>query len=218
MFSPMDARSALHAKRLCDALSKIEGIRGNGDDAHSPSFENWKDRAGQTLKVLFGEEHDYSERFKRLSFWDMRISLGGQRFWTREDQDQFEHDLSLAEQILRDAIEELELAGQVPSAAAGSPPSPKPPAVVVHVNNILSQTTSVSLEQVLVGLGDIGLSELDLQRARTAAQELEAEAKGEQRWPVLSGPLEALRQLGKSVYERVAIPILLEMLRRQAGL
>ena len=50
------------------------------------------------------------------------------------------------------------------------------------------------------------------------AKELEAESKGKKRWSVLAKSLDALKAMGKAVYERVAIPLLLDMLKKEVGL
>ncbi len=60
------------------------------------------------------------------------------------------------------------------------------------------------------------------QMARSAAEShakhLEVEIKGQQRWPILAKSIEALKMLGKPVYENVALPLVLEMLKKQSGL
>ena len=55
-------------------------------------------------------------------------------------------------------------------------------------------------------------------KAQKLAKELEAESKGKKRWSVLAKSLDALKAMGKAVYERVAIPLLLDMLKKEVGL
>jgi hypothetical protein len=62
------------------------------------------------------------------------------------------------------------------------------------------------------------LAPAEIVQAKKYAQELAEEAKGQQRWPILAKSAEALKSLGKSVYENVALPLLLEMIKKQLGL
>ena len=48
--------------------------------------------------------------------------------------------------------------------------------------------------------------------------DLNEEANGPQRWPVLAKLVDAVRDTGAVAYKEVAIPLLLEMLKKQAGL
>ena len=86
------------------------------------------------------------------------------------------------------------------------------------MKNILKQTASVEVNQVVAVLDDLGLAPEQRKEAETVARELADEAQGEQRWPVLAESLAKLKALGKHVYEKIAIPLLLDMLKRQAGL
>jgi hypothetical protein len=124
----------------------------------------------------------------------------------------------LSEQLLADVLEELDVAPHIPSISSQRTSSSLTPPIVINVTNVLSQTLDVQMTQILASLDDLGLSHGERSQAEKVARELEQEAKGQQRWPVLSKSLETLRGLGKSVYERVAIPLLLEMLKKQAGL
>lgn len=50
------------------------------------------------------------------------------------------------------------------------------------------------------------------------AAEIQQEANGKQQWSVLAKSLDGLRELGKTAYKEVALPLLLELLKKQAGL
>lgn len=213
----MDRQRQLHAGRLKEGRNRIATLRESGETAHSPGFRAWQERVEQSLEFLFGEDHGYTARFSSLSFWIARMSpMEGGVVWDIDDQERFERDLQLADRILRDALEELEFLP--PRRGSASPVTGSAPSVVVNVTNVLSQTTEIQLAQILSGLDDLHLSTSDRERVEKYAQEFEAEANDEQRWPVLAGSLDSLKRMEKHVYERVAIPLLLELLRKQAGL
>ena len=92
----------------------------------------------------------------------------------------------------------------------------KTPPVVVNVFNTLSQTTTVTFSQVIEAAESLPPEQRE--GARAAAEEFKTEADGQQRWPVLARPLEKLQALGKPAYEKVALPLLLEFIKKQAGL
>ena len=104
----LDPQKALILKRLEDGLEQIAGIRGRGLDAHHQDFQRWKGRVGQGLVFLFGETHEYTIRFRVLSFWSRQMAPLGGPAWPSRDQARFERDLARAEQVLSDAIEELD--------------------------------------------------------------------------------------------------------------
>ncbi len=135
----------------------------------------------------------------------------------------FERDLKAAERILDDAIEEAEHL---------APPAPRkrvedlqPPQAVtepnsgvqVHVYNVLSQMTTVTTNQVLSALQDLELAGSDRAKAEKLVVEFQREAEGAQRWAKLGTIADRLRRLGGSLYEKVAVPLLLEFLKRQVG-
>lgn len=213
----MDERTKLHVKRLRVGLEQIIQFRQDSENAFSTTFKGWKQHVKQSLGELFGSDHDYTKQFSRLNFCEFRSSIG-KRHWTYRDQEKIESDLSLAEQILSDALEEFEIAPPVATAVLERASTVAAPQIIVNVNNVLSQTVEVEINQVLASLGDLDLSEEEHTRAEKYAKELAKETKGQQRWSVLSKSLDALKAIGKSVYERVAIPLILEMLKKQAGL
>jgi len=122
-----------------------------------------------------------------------------------------------AHDIIFDALAEAQV---VPKKDVDMQKSVSHPAtrVVVNITNVLSQTTHVELKQILSALDSMNLSPNDLEEAKKHAQELSQETQGQQRWPVLAKSLEGLKSLGKSVYENVALPLLLEMLKKQTGI
>ncbi len=209
----MNKEQTLHFERLRKEHARIKPEISRMT-AHDREFKAWQNRVLQSLKILFGEEHSYVKKFHGMSFWDFRVSMGPPT-WSARDQHKFEESLYIAEQMLSDAIEELQV---VP--VSYEPPEPKTPkerspSIVINVHNILSQSTDVQVSQIISNLNNLGLSKEQQQEAEKLAKELDAEAKGQQRWPVLAKSLEALKSLGKAVYEQIAIPLLLEMLKKQ---
>jgi hypothetical protein len=216
-----DPNRELHLGRLRKGLAAIPEIRARGDRALDPTFKSWKSRTEQSLGVLFGQEHHYTREFSFLNFWLPRVSFGqGPVSWSSGDQQQFDEDLVRAEQILTDALEEIEVF-EPPLRTTEPTPTPRSqsqPPLSVTVINVLSQTNVVQINQLYAEIESLGLPPSVEKEANSKAAELEAEVHGEQRWPLLAKTLDSLKALGKPVYEKVAIPLLLEMLKRQAGL
>jgi len=208
----------LHVRRLQEGMAQIPRLREIPEKAHASEFSGWERRMNQGLETVFGRDHDYTRRFGMLRFWSTRFALGGGRVWTQRDQEIFDADLHSAEGILYDALEEAEVAP--PPADVPIPGVPDRPSgsVIINLNNILSQATNVSTSQVLATIDSLGLTKGDRDVAAAHAKDLEAEIRGEQRWPVLAKSLAALKALGKGVYERVALPLILDMMKKQAGL
>lgn len=212
----MNDRSSLHVRRIKDGLEQIARFRQGSENAWSANFKSWKDRIRQSLAEVFGDKHDYTTRFRGLTFWAMRMQMGQAR-WDRRDQEIFEKHLHVAEQLLTDCLEEIGVAPPESQNLADKVPQDRVSPVTINVTNVLSQNVEVQMTQLLADLDTLGLSREQRAEAEKLARDLEQESKGQQRWPVLSKTLESLRGLGKAVYDRVAIPLLLEVLKKQAG-
>ena len=215
----MDKKINLYIQRLRKGLAQISSFRHNDENAWSENFKIWKQRTQQNLKALFGEDHEYFTRFRRLRFWAMRASLVEAVRWSPEDQQDFEQDLAIAESIVSDALEEYD--AEPPTTTQSPTESTRPkttPQIIVNINNVLSQTNEVNLSQIMKSLDDLELPTKKHKEAKKLANELEAESKGEKRWHVLGKSLDALKGMGKAVYEHVAIPLLLDMLKKEVGL
>jgi hypothetical protein len=218
----MDEQKKLHYDRLRASLKTNEEFQARRLDANNPDFSSWVDRTKNSLMTLFGEEHNYTLQFANLRFRKMRLHRHGEpREWSEEDQEKFEGDLKCAQQILTDAIEEYECvlakSGPMPDPIQPTGIFPTPP-IVINIHNILSQTTQVQLQQLIANLDNMGLSQEELAQAQLNAEELDKEMRGSQRWPVLAKHLDALKSMGKAVYQNIAVPLLLEYLKREMGL
>ena len=97
----------LHTERLKVALENIKGIREKNVTALDSEFEIWKQKVQESLTVLFGKDHGRTDRFRELAFWLVRADCGGSIHWSRIDKRIFEKDLTIAEDILSGALEEL---------------------------------------------------------------------------------------------------------------
>jgi len=129
----------------------------------------------------------------------------------------FEADIRQARSIIVDALEEISVSPPKAEPAPAKEPM-RQTQIVVNVQNVLSQTNHVEISHLISNLDTLGLPPEEHSQAEAHAKELAKEAMGEQRWPVLAKSLDALKSMGKLVYENVALPLILEMLKRQAGL
>ena len=217
----MDGQTDLHLSRLRESLKTINTFRNDRITALDSSFKTWRESTKQSLNALFGEQHAYTRRFSSLQFWEprlhVRMSRGNAPVWSHRDQEVFYNELDRARAVLTDAIEKFPVLADQTSPVTASASSARPQ-IVLNVTNVLPQSTHVELSQILTTLDSLGLPPDKLSEAKMHARELAEEAQGQQRWPVLAKPLEALKSMGKSVYENVALPILLEMPKKQTGL
>ena len=205
----------LHTRRLRKALEFIQEIRQKNITALDSEFESWKERVEQSLAVLFGKNHDYASMFWQLGFWLMRADIGGGIRWSKEDQEIFTKDLTRAENVLSDALEELPITERLTTEPTKLKTEHHQAPIVINIHNILSQTTTVDIKQLISSIDGLGLSQQNMELAKQHANDLAIEAKGQQRWPVLAKSLEALKGIGKTAYERIAVPLILEMLKKQ---
>jgi len=216
----MNGQTDLHLSRLRESLKTINTFRDDRITAYDSSFKTWRECTQQSLNGLFGEQHAYTRRFSSLQFWEPRLrarmSRSSDPAWSHRDQEIFYNDLDRARAVLTDAIEKFPVLADQASPVTASASSARPQ-IVVNVTNVLSQSTHVELSQILTTLDSLGLPPDKLSEAKMHAKELAEEAQGQQRWPVLAKSLEALESMGKSVYENVALPILLEMPKMQTG-
>jgi len=76
----------------------------------------------------------------------------------------------------------------------------------------------VELTQLFDAIDALDFAPADRERAKNFAVEIQREANGKQQWSVLAKSLDGLREPGKTAYKEVAMPLLLELLKKQAGL
>ena len=122
-----------------------------------------------------------------------------------------------AEAIIAAAIEEAEIPSEKIEPPRKQVLTPTPQ-LVINITNMLSQVTNVEIAQVLQNLNNLGLTPSQKEEAGRLATELDAEVKGQKRWPILARCINGLKTIGDTVYKQVAIPLLLEMLKKEMGL
>jgi uncharacterized protein (TIGR02391 family) len=110
--------------RLREALAQLSSFKSDRVNAHSPEFKAWQQRTHRTLHDLFGAGQ-YLRGFSNLHFCEPRVHVATRRSsapqWLPMDQARFDGDTVLAEQLLRDAIEDV---GVPPSDGPHSDDSP----------------------------------------------------------------------------------------------
>lgn len=214
----MTENRELHTRRLTEARALIPQWKEGSENAFAPEFSSWKQRVQHSLEQLFGKDHHYFRSFRHLRFWVTRMAVRGVTIrWAPQDQERFLDDLSKADQIIADALEELP-STQQPAAIAQKGTGHVTPSVVVNVQNILSQSATIDLAQLSAVIEALPLRTDTKEAAQNHAEKLAEEVAGKQRWPLMAKSLEALQALGKGVYEKVALPLLLEHIKRQSGL
>ena len=154
--------------------------------------------------------------FLGLRFSESRFTVGKPTGPTQRDRQIFGMGMKRAEGIIAAAIEEAEIpAERIETTRQGAPRAI--PQLVVNITNTLSQVTNVEIAQVLQNLNNLGLTQPQKQEAERLAKELDAEVKGQKRWPIITKCIEGLKAVGDTVYKQVAIPLLLEMLKKDMG-
>lgn len=210
----MDKRD-LHVERLRKRLEEIPAL--NSKTIHDTEFQNWHTQTRRSLIEIFGNTSSYNRDFMGLTFRESRIRGPREPRWTLEDYRIFVKDLARAEQVIRDALEEAEIPVEKIEAIIEEKPSAIPQ-LVINITNTLSQVTNVEIAQVLQNLNNLGLTPSQEHEAEQLAKELDSEVKGQKRWPILAKCIDGLKTIGDSVYKQVAIPLLLEMLKKEMGL
>jgi hypothetical protein len=202
----------LHLDRLRRGLAKISELSTRDARKDDPEFEAWRQEMIQALDVVLPDDN-YSIRLANTSFND---HAGSYSYNYIPDHQKYRlNGLRAAELLLTAAIEEAELG---PQTSQMKPSPEKEPSIVVNVTNVLTQTVHVELTQLFRAIDALDLAPAERERAKNFAAEIQQETNGKQQWSVLAKSLDGLRELGKTAYKEVAIPLLLELLKKQAGL
>ena len=151
-------------------------------------------------------------RWQTVRFSAVRYnSIRGSRI-TGDPVATWQSGLQQADKILQEAIEEAELGPPAPTPAQSVA---NPSGLTVNVNNVFSPVVHVTFTQLVTQLEELRLPPAEQEQALQHLRALEKETTDEQRWPVIARSLEAMKALGKGVYEKVALPLLVEYLKRQ---
>jgi hypothetical protein len=212
-----DPRRPLKIRRLREEKSRIVTFQAREPLLDDPEFEQWKKAVHALLVELFGA-NEFVLRFKQLRCRPISYHMGGGREWYADPKAEWERGLKNADKVLCEAVEEAEMV--VPVAQTSSASTPRAPHVTINVHNenIFSPNVHVTVSELLDRLGELDLSVDEQALAREQLQELAAETQGQKRWPIIARVLEAMKSLGKSVYKDVAVPFLVDFLKREAGL
>jgi hypothetical protein len=166
----------------------------------------------------------YTGRFVRIKFRSTIRQRG--RFSETVFQSEFlsvwSNGLHQAEVVLREALEEAEL-GPVAVAARPTAPTQLPESpIVINVSNVItnafSPTLNVTFAQLMGNLAAMPLSAVERELAKEELAAIEAETHGSGRWPVIARSLDAIKGIGKGVYKEIAVPLIVEYLKHEAGL
>lgn len=87
--------------------------------------------------------------------------------------------------------------------------------MVVNIHNVFSPNVHVTFTQLLAELETLPFLTSERLAAKEQLQELEAQTKGSKRWGVIGRHLDSIKTLGKGVYEKVALPLVVEFLKGQ---
>lgn len=213
----MDPKRELHLKRLRESLDQIPTLVSEGKTSRDVEFKAWYDQTRRSFTEIFGDGSSYCRDFLRLIFQETRITVGRPTGPGPRDREIFAESMKRAQRIIAAAIEEAEIpVGEIqPTRQEGH--TQAPPQLVINITNVLSQVTNVEIAQVLQNLNNLGLTPTQKEEAERLARGLDTEVKGQKRWPSLAKSIEGLKAIGDTVYKQVAIPILVEMLKKEMG-
>ena len=212
----------MHIRRLAESRSQLRKWREKPEgQPRDASFRNWDERTVQSMKALFGDGSDYATRFIRLNFCApfMMAGFGQVRpAWTPEDEWHYRRDLDAGESLLVDAMEEMNYAPPPPpEPEARRPSGPSHPPVVVQLFNNISQTVTVNVETYWSQMNLLPLDPHEKAEAQKILTKIE-EGAPEHDWGKLGAALETAKGIGKGLYEHVALPMFLELMKKQMGL
>ncbi|MDD4996804.1 MAG: nucleotide-binding protein [Syntrophales bacterium] len=130
----MNGGKGLHLRRLRENLQAIKSFRDVPVSSSDPKFQTWRESTRQSLVELFGRDHGYTQRFSKLQFFEVQVRVSMRRDsglgLSQKNHETFENALIRAEDILKEALEEIP---QVQSDASNTAPTPDPKKIfVVH--------------------------------------------------------------------------------------
>jgi hypothetical protein len=216
--APNDPRRPLMLKRLKALRARVDEFLRRDPALEDPAFKEWEDGVRSVLIELFGESQ-YLLRFRNLNPRPISYYMGGAREWHSDPQAAWQAELKRAANLLDEAIEEGELDIPIP-AQDSEPRSTTAPAVSVTINNqnIFSAAVHISISQTLEKLEQMDLSSAEKAIAAQHLEEIDTETKGAGRWPIIARAVENLKSIGVALYKDLAVPLLVEYLKRESGL
>lgn len=211
-----DPRRPLKVRRLREARERIAELETRSPQLSDPDYKAWDQTVQSLLQELFGAG-EFLLRFRRITIHPVIYSISRGAQWHGDAPQTWRTGLKLAATILDEALEE---AGLEPPDSAEAARTPSQPPVVVNVqnHNVFSAAVHVTVSQLIERLDTLDLTEPERGIATEQLRELQAETEGPKRWPVIARSLESLKSLGKNVYKDVAVPLIVEFLKKEAGL
>jgi hypothetical protein len=213
---------ALKIRRLRDAIDRIPAFIRREPLIEDTEFDSWNRGVLQILSELFEpRSFGYAENFERISCRSIYVGGGytQRRSFKSDYLEVWNRGPREKENVLREALEEAETVVEPPAHVPQRPPTaPLPPAPPFTINvNQVNQNVASATNQTEVSVS-IELDQLFdlLQIPADRRHELEApirEAEGSLRKCV-----EAVKKIGGVAVKDVAVPILLEYLKRREGL
>lgn len=212
-----DPRRPVKVRRLAEERQRIPAFLDREPLLKDPDFEAWESSVALLLEEIFGTT-EFLKRFRQLRFRPIAYSMMAPPQWYSDPRQAWTSSLNLADKVLRDALEEAAI--ELPEIPTLSPPASATPSIVVNVSNqnVFSPEIHVTIAQLLDRVDSLPLSDQERSIAKEHLQELRDETEGAKRWPIIAKSLEGLKSLGKSVYKEVAIPLIVEFLKRESGL
>ena len=212
-----DPRRPLLLRRLGTERARIDELLGREPQLEDSDYDEWEQAVRSLIIDIFGAG-SYLLRFRQLDIRPISYSVGGSR-WRSDPKQAWLTGLKQAAKILDEAIEEGAISLPVAAKAETHSARAATPVVVnIHNQNIFSPEVHVTISQMLQSLDGLGLSDSEKTIAEEHLRELEVETKGSKRWPIIARSLESIKSIGKSVYKDVAVPLIVEFLKRESGL
>lgn len=213
-----DPRRPIKVRRLREERERIAGFQGRSPSLDDADFDEWENTVQSLLREVFGAS-EFLLRFRQLHIRPISYQMGGHRQWYADPGEAWSTGLKHADKILAEAIEEAEVELPLASASDSATKRPAPNIVVTVQNqNVFSPSVHVTVNQLIERLNSMGLSTAEKDVATEHLNELQAETEGQGRWPIIAKSLEAMKSVGKLVYKEVAVPLIVEFLKKEAGL
>ena len=114
-------------------------------EPNDPEFKTWLTQTRSSIIELFGEKSLNDRNFMKIPFMEVGYRVGRPTGPSPRDRQIFKDGMKMAESVIKNAIEEVEITADVVETPYEPPPKPvKPsPQITVNVINMLSQVTNV---------------------------------------------------------------------------
>jgi hypothetical protein len=208
-FDPNSWEYSQHLKKqIANSLSEINELRDK-KDAFSPEFKRWKNRTLEILMKHLDRNSCYYKEFSELQFWDTRLRAEEEN-WSEEDQVQFEKDLDSAKLILNDALDNWNNDARVNSRKMQTENNKSD--INIVINNILA--ANISVTHIKDSARKLNLNDEDREKVKKLIIEFEKESNIEGNWIKLGRIIEKLKNISRTAYREIAVPLIIEYISR----